>query len=108
MGGLERGCAEMVNAKNKQKAEQLACAGMATLIVWIAIIAIPRHDPWDCHRTADQARGGARGVNGAAVLWQSHASVWDVPHHQCRFHRSLRHTTRPGLGRCSARGCISS
>ena len=22
--------------------------------------------PWDCHRTADQARGGARGVHGAA------------------------------------------
>ena len=35
-------------------------------------IPTPRHDPWDCHRTADQARGGARGVNGAAVLWQSH------------------------------------
>ena len=24
---------------------------------------LPRHDPWDCHRTADQARGGARGIN---------------------------------------------
>ena len=33
--------------------------------------------PWDCHRTVDQARGGARGVNGAAsmpVPW----SVWDM------------------------------
>ena len=24
--------------------------------------------PWDCHRTADQGRGGARGVNGAAYM----------------------------------------
>ena len=33
--------------------------------------------PWDCHRTADQARGGARGVNGAAYMtvpW----SVWEM------------------------------
>ena len=37
----------------------------------------PRHDSWDCHRTADQARGGARGVNGAAYMavpW----SVWEL------------------------------
>ena len=31
----------------------------------------PRHDPWDCHRTADQARGGARGVNVWSIC-QSH------------------------------------
>ena len=29
---------------------------------------------WDCHRTADQARGGARGVNGAAYM----AVPWSV------------------------------
>ena len=34
---------------------------------------------WDCHRTADQARGGAMGVNGAAYMavpW----SVWELCH----------------------------
>ena len=32
------------------------------------ILVLFPNTPWDCHRTADQARGGARGVNGAAVL----------------------------------------
>ena len=34
----------------------------------------PRRDPWDCHRTADQARGGARGVN--VGIYDHTWSVW--------------------------------
>ena len=58
----------------------------------------PRHDPWDCHRTADQARGGTRGVNGAAYMavpW----SVWALFLTKgCMFHAHHITTVNTGSG----------
>ena len=87
----------------------------------IAVFGIPRHDTWDCHRTADQARGGLRGQligiygspmeclelpsspnESANTQWMARfvdvsSEVYDLPRvsHR-RSHRST--TVRPGLG----------
>ena len=55
-------------------------AFLAPSVVWVCHTAFLKEDlwatpdtPWDCHRTAEKRPGVVVwGVNGAAVLWQSH------------------------------------
>ena len=76
---------EMVSIPSKPSVQNIGETAFNTCLPrhWAQLLRpIPRHDTWDCHRTADQARGGLGGQRGGSPM--------AVPDRSCLGNRALR------------------